>query len=153
MEKSLNSPRPIVKVNQTFIQLAPGLQGLACAFPHQFPPLLMLLRILPFQTMLSRVPLYHMTPLIPWSPSHTFHLTTCFSTPSHHHLSVTHVPSHLNRFRFITSDTNSIPILSLSSALYPSETPHTTIVPSSSLSATVNSLSIYIYIWNANSQS
>ena len=48
-------------------------------------------------------------------------------------------PSHLNRFRFTTSNTNSIPISPLAphSALYPSETHNTSIVPSLSLSAPI----------------
>ena len=46
-------------------------------------------------------------------------------------------PNHLNWFHFTTSDTNSIYILSLSSALCPSEMHHTSIVPSSSLSTPI----------------
>ena len=44
--------------------VSPLMQGLAGGFPQQFPPLLVLSRILLFQTMLSlsHVPLYYMTP-------------------------------------------------------------------------------------------
>ena len=81
----------------------------------------------------------------PHSPRPSYHSHTVPSTSydmlfsSHHDLSVTHVPSHLNRFHFTTSDTKSIHILFLSSALYPSEihVHHTSIVPSSSLSAPI----------------
>ena len=72
----------------------------------------------------SHVPLVYYMYMAPHSPRPSYHSHTVPSTSydmlfsSHHDLSVTHVPSHLNRFCFTTSDTKSIHILSLSSALY-----------------------------------
>ena len=90
------------------------MQGLADGFPQQFPPLLMLLHILPFQTTLSCPSLLHDSMS-----------SSAFLPLSYDMLFFTQSPSsfcntcqsHLNWFRFTTSDTNSIPILSLSSAL------------------------------------
>ena len=44
-----------------FPPLKPGLAG---SFPQQFPPLLTLLRVLPFQTTLSHVTLYYYSPTL-----------------------------------------------------------------------------------------
>ena len=90
---------------QLFYGHFPAYVGLASGFSQQFLPLLTLLRILPFQTTLSHVPLYYMTPRRPWP-------CMLFFTQSPSSFRNT-CPSHLNQF----TETNSIPILSLSSAL------------------------------------
>ena len=86
---------------------------------------------------LSCPSLYYMTPHRPRpsSPSRTSYDMLFFTqSPSSFR---NPCPSHLNWFRFTTSDTNSILILSLISALHPSKMHHASIVPSSSLSAPI----------------
>ena len=70
----------------------------------------------------------------PLTPSTSYEVLFFTQSPSSFHNTS---PNHLNWFHFTTSDTNSIYILSLSSALCPSEIHHTSIVPSSSLSTPI----------------
>ena len=77
-----------------------------CGFPQQFPPLVALLGILPFQTTLSYASLSHLPP----------HMT-CFSSPSHHHHSVTHVPAISTCSASQRQTPNPSPFSPLSSAL------------------------------------
>ena len=112
-------------------------EGLAGGSPWQFPSLSVIMRILLFQSTISHVPFHHLTPRhLPSSSScRAFHfIRRAFLHPVIIILRIT-CSNHLSRFRFTTQTlTQSLFYPSaLRWALYPSEVPHTSILPFSSL--------------------
>ena len=84
-------------------------QGLAGGSTQQPPPPLPILHIFPFQPTLSHVASHYLAPCHPQpSPSNDMIFFTYLS--SFHST----CPNHLNLFHFMASETDSIPILSLS---------------------------------------